>query len=93
MYHQQGCMAARLMIFLSFRVALLLCLRCLLFFGRMGKRLKDVFGSKVAFGLEGGYNLQVGRVHEDIEGRAAFWLNDGDPYYFLFCVRPHVNSP
>ncbi|CAM9630866.1 unnamed protein product [Ectocarpus sp. 6 AP-2014] len=28
-------------------------------YGRMGKRLKEVFGSKVAFGLEGGYNLQV----------------------------------
>eukprot|EP00903_Cladosiphon_okamuranus_P011457 g10791.t1 len=28
-------------------------------FGRMGRRLKDVFGSNVAFGLEGGYNLQV----------------------------------
>lgn len=28
-------------------------------FGSMGRRLKEVFGSKVAFGLEGGYNLQV----------------------------------
>lgn len=27
-------------------------------FGRMGRRLRDVFGSKVAFGLEGGYNVQ-----------------------------------
>lgn len=25
----------------------------------MGKRLEQVFGRKVAFGLEGGYNLQV----------------------------------
>ena len=30
--------------------------------GSMGRRLKEVFGSKVAFGLEGGYNLQVGHV-------------------------------
>ncbi|CAN0256302.1 unnamed protein product [Pylaiella littoralis] len=28
-------------------------------FGRMGKRLREVFGRKVAFGLEGGYNLKV----------------------------------
>ncbi|CAN0389616.1 unnamed protein product, partial [Scytosiphon promiscuus] len=28
-------------------------------YARMGKRLQDVFGGKVAFGLEGGYNLQV----------------------------------
>eukprot|EP00904_Undaria_pinnatifida_P010795 jgi/Undpi1/6846/HiC_scaffold_21.g09322.m1 len=28
-------------------------------FGRIGRRLKEVFGKKVAFGLEGGYNLQV----------------------------------
>ncbi|CAN0388880.1 unnamed protein product [Ascophyllum nodosum] len=28
-------------------------------YARMGSRIREVFGNKVAFGLEGGYNLQV----------------------------------
>lgn len=29
---------------------------------RMGRRIREVFGDKVAFGLEGGYNLQASAV-------------------------------
>ena len=41
-----------------------MCYTYMICMRRIGRRLKEVFGRKVAFGLEGGYNLQArNRIH------------------------------
>lgn len=70
----------------------------------MGKRLKEVFGRKVAFGLEGGYNLQVGRLGLSLSGSllrlsetldvvTAALLYTAVPDYVLVRVHPRSNFP
>ena len=43
---------------------------------RIGRRLKEVFGKKVAFGLEGGYNLQARKWARATRRVSACWSSD-----------------